>query len=90
MGPHDELAYAGTQYVLAAPGQRYVAYASEAQGQMGLRQMKAGEYTFCWFDCRSRRWLAVDSVTVADGDRTWKTPDDFGPEVAVYICRQDD
>jgi len=90
MEPHDELAYGDTQYVLAAPGDRYVAYSSKTQGQMGVRQMKAGKYTFHWFDCRSHRWLALDSVSVSDGDRSWKAPDGFGPEVAVYICRQDD
>jgi hypothetical protein len=90
MAPHDELACGGTQYVLARPGQRYVAYASDAQGQLGLRQMQAGEYAFYWFDCRRRCWLALDSVRIEQGDQTWKTPDDFGPEVAVYISRSGD
>ena len=90
MAPHDELACGGTRYVLAQPVQRYVAYASDAQGQLGLRQMQAGEYTFYWFDCRRRRWLALDSVRVEQGDQVWKRPDGFGPEVAVYISRSRD
>jgi len=88
MEPHDELAYGQTQYVLARPGQRYVAYASDARGPMGLRRMEPGTYTFWWFDCRSHRWLALDSVTIDAGDQTWETPAGFGPEVALYICRQ--
>jgi hypothetical protein len=87
MEPHDELALGATQYVLARPGQRYVAYASQAQGQMGLRQMKAGRYKFSWLDCVSQRGLARDFVNVDAGDQTWEIPDGFGPEVAVYIIR---
>ena len=90
MEPHDELALGGTQYVLAWPGQRYVAYASDAQGQIGLRQMQAGQYKFFWLDCASRRWFATDLVKVDEGDRSWKTPDGFGPEVAAYLYRTGD
>ncbi|UCD50604.1 MAG: DUF4038 domain-containing protein, partial [Phycisphaerales bacterium] len=90
MEPHDELARGDTDYVLAQPGQRYVAYAADSQGQMGLRQMTAGEYTFYWFDCRSHRWLALDSVTVGAGDQAWRIPDGLGPEVALYINRSAD
>jgi hypothetical protein len=36
LSPHDELAFAGTQYVLARPGGSYIAYASKLQGNIGL------------------------------------------------------
>jgi hypothetical protein len=51
MSPHDELAFAGTQYVLARPGRSYIAYASQLQGKIGLKNMPSGVYKFRWFDC---------------------------------------
>ncbi len=42
MAPHDELKYAGTEYVLASPGYAYIAYASEKSEKLGLRNMVAG------------------------------------------------
>lgn len=85
--PHDELAHGDTQYVLAKPGERYVAYTTNAMGRLGLRRMKAGEYAFRWFDCATGNATRQESVTVGQGDQAWKAPNDFGPEVAVCISR---
>jgi len=87
MEPRDELACGGTQYVLAQPGQRYVIYASRSTGPVGLKNMRAGKYRFRWLDCISGRQVSQESVAVADGNRVWKTPGDFGGEIAVYIQR---
>ncbi|MHC4424526.1 MAG: DUF5060 domain-containing protein [Planctomycetota bacterium] len=94
MEPHDELAYAGTEYVLAKPGERYVAYTSRARGKIGLlggriglRNMKAGKYHFGWFDCRVGEWWPESPVDVGEGDHIWRTPIRSGKEVAVYINR---
>ena len=89
MAPHDELAHAGTNYVLAKPGDRYVAYASDAAGQIGLKGMTAGRYRFDWCDCAGGKRVLQTSVTVAEGDLVWKAPAGFGREVAVYISRVD-
>ena len=90
MAPRDELAHAGTDYVLAKPGDRYVAYAADAAGQIGLKDMTAGRYRFDWCDCASGKRVLQTSVTVAEGDSAWKAPAGFGREVAVYLRRLDD
>ena len=41
MAPHDELKNGGTQYVLAAPGDSYIAYASALSGFVGDRYVFA-------------------------------------------------
>jgi CubicO group peptidase (beta-lactamase class C family) len=89
MEPHDELAHGDTQYVLAQPGEQYVAYAANATGRLGLRRMKAGEYAFRWFDCATGSITRQESVPVGQGDQVWETPNGFGPEVAVHISRSE-
>ena len=85
--PHDELGFAGTQYVLARPGRSYIAYASKLQGKIGLKNMRAGVYKLRWYDCATGREVAMDNVTVAAGDRSWDKPGGIGSELAVYIER---
>jgi CubicO group peptidase (beta-lactamase class C family) len=90
MAPRDELAHGGTQYVFANPGQRYVAYASDLKGQIGIRAVKAGKYSFSWFDCVTGRWVFQQSVVVAEGDQVWQKPAEIGNELAVYLSRLGD
>ena len=97
MEPHDELAYRETQYVLAEPGQRYVAYSSRVGGSMGLsrgrlgvKDLKAGTYRLNWYDCRVGRWDPQDPVQIDGGDYAWKAPRNVGREVVVYIRRTGD
>ncbi|MBP7053056.1 MAG: serine hydrolase [Phycisphaerae bacterium] len=87
MEPHDELAHAGTQYVLAGPGGSYMIYASKPQAQVGLKGMTAGTYSFRWLDCASGRTVLQESVYVPAGDGTWARPEGIGDEVAVYLRR---
>jgi len=87
MEPHDQLALDGTQYVLAKPGDRYLAYSSRAAGQMGLKDMTAGKYRLRWFDCVNARAISRESVTVRDGNQAWNTPESLAGEVALYIER---
>jgi hypothetical protein len=90
MAPRDELAWDGTQYVLACPGERYIAYAGEATGTLGLVQVPAGTYSFRWFDCATGNTANQDSVKVQQGNPTWPVPSGLGPEVAVYVSRVSD
>jgi CubicO group peptidase (beta-lactamase class C family) len=83
--PHDELAYAGTQYVLAMPGESYVIYSSRAGEGVGLKNMKAGRYSFRWLDCVSGKTVVQESVSVAGGECAWARPEQIGEEAAVYI-----
>lgn len=87
MAPHDELRYGGTEYVLAKPGDCYIAYASDLSGNIGLKDMTAGTYTFQWFDCVTGKSVTQTNVEVHDGDGTWSKPTDIGGELAVYISR---
>ena len=87
MSPHDELGFAGTQYVLARPGRSYIAYASKLQGKIGLKNMQAGVYIFRWFDCATGSEVAEENVTVAGDDQSWDKPGRIGSELAVYIKR---
>jgi len=87
MSPHDELAFAGTKYVLALPGLSYIAYAPNLQGEIGLKGMSRGTYEFRWFDCVTGKEVRQAEVNVKTGDQSWKKPHRIGAEVAVYIKR---
>jgi hypothetical protein len=88
MSPHDALKHGGTKYVLARPGESYIAYASALSGDIGLQDMTAGIYTFTWFDVIDGTTVVQNNVSVAAGDRTWRKPASIGNELAVYITRQ--
>ena len=46
-----------TQYVLARPGDAYIAYSAAATGPLGLKTMAAGVYDFTWLDCATGKTL---------------------------------
>ena len=87
MSPHDELAFAGTKYVLARPGFSYIAYAPNLQGEIGLKAMRRGTYEFRWFDCVSGKEVRQARVNIKSGDQSWTKPRRIGRELAVYIRR---
>ncbi|MEN6578248.1 MAG: serine hydrolase [Phycisphaerales bacterium] len=87
MEPHDELAHAGTQYVLAGPGGSSVVYTSRPGSHVGLKGLEAGKYSFRWLDCASGKTVVQESAPVAGGDQTWPRPEGIGDELAVYIRR---
>ena len=87
MAPHDELAFADTQYVLANPGSSYIAYAKNASGSIGLKGMTAGSYDFSWFDIASGTIITQSSIAVLAGDAAWARPSGVGPEAALYVRR---
>ena len=85
MAPHDELAFGGTQYVLAKPGHSYIAYASNLTGDIGLRNMTAGKYDFKWFDPVNGATVIQTGVTIAAGNQSWSKPSSMGNEVALHV-----
>ena len=85
MAPHDDLAGPGTQYVLALPGQRYVAYSSGGATRVGLRKLEAGTYDLTWFDCETGASVVQNGVEVAAGSQSWFRPEGIGPELALYV-----
>ena len=85
MAPHDELGGAGTEYVLAQPGQSYIAYSSAHEGKMGLKGMAKGAYTLTWLDIETGKSVEQKNVKVKAGDAAWGVPKGFGGEVAVWV-----
>ena len=88
MAPHDELALRGTDYVLAAPSEGYVLYASVQRHEApGLRYLPPGRYTLRWLDpARGTEVIGTD-VAVAVGDRSWRRPAGIGLESVLYMRR---
>ncbi len=84
--PHDELAMGATQYVLASPGSEYIAYASDASGDLGLRGLDTGSYELAWLDPADGD-TAAETVDVTVTDATFTTPADIGPEVVLRARR---
>jgi hypothetical protein len=85
MAPHDELAAGGTQYVLAEPGQSYIAYSSKHGGKIGLKGLPAGVYDFTWFDCMTGKTIEQQGLSVQAGEQTWNVPENLGAELAVHV-----
>ena len=89
MAPHDELKYAGTEYVLASPGYSYIAYSSENSGKLGLQNMVAGTYDIMWYDCVTGQSQQQNKEKISSGRQSWKKPSELGEELALYITRSD-
>ncbi len=87
MAPHDELKYGSAEYVLAQPGESYIVYSSKRQGNIGLKNIAEGTYSFQWFDCVDGKNFMHTNVKVKTGKHTWQKPEGFGVEIAVYINR---
>lgn len=88
MSPHDELAFGGTQYVLALPGDSYIAYASDLSGEIGLRNMIEGTYGFKWLDVANGNSVVQENVNIGSGNKIWPKPASIGNELAVHINRK--
>lgn len=86
--PRDDLAYRGTDYVLASPGEAYIAYARNSSGNIGLRDMRAGTYDFIWYDPKDGSRIVQNNVRVGAGDQAWPRPAGIGTEAALYITRK--
>ena len=86
MEPHDELAMGDTQWVLANPGDAYIAYASSASGDLGLRGLDLGTYELSWLDPMDGD-ASTETVTLMTTDASFTPPAGIGPEVALYARR---
>ena len=87
MEPHDELAAGGTDYVLAEPVKRYIAYASELRGEMSIAGLASGDYTLRWFDCVTGARVTQRDVRVTVRTEMFTKPPGIGRECAVYVVR---
>ncbi|MFQ5668672.1 MAG: PKD domain-containing protein, partial [Candidatus Binatia bacterium] len=86
MEPRDDLAFGGTQYVMASSSDSYILYASSLAGEIGVRSITSGTYDFHWFDIRTGTVVDQTGVVVAGGDSTWPRPSQIGTELAVWIA----
>ena len=86
MAPHDELAIAGTQWILADPRRSAIAYAQKLKGKMGIRDLPAARYSLTWVDCASgvRREATSDH---GGGDASFSRPEGIGPWCALWLRR---
>ncbi len=84
MEPRDDLAAGDTLYVMARPGEGYIAYAAEGDGRMGVRDLHAGRYLLHWLDTVSGHEV-FQELDLAAGEQTWKRPAGIGPEAALYL-----
>jgi hypothetical protein len=87
MEPRDDLAFGGTEYVLANPADTFILYASNLSGDLGVRSIDAGTYDLRWFDVTDGTTVDQDGVSVSVGDQTWAKPGTIGSELAVWIRR---
>jgi hypothetical protein len=88
MKPRDDLAAGSTKWVLANPGDSYIAYTYNYSGPMGVKSMTAGTYDLKWFDTVDGDTVIQSGVSVPSGDVTWSKPDSISNEIALYIKRQ--
>ena len=87
MKPRDDLAAGSTKWVLANPGESYIAYTYKYSGPMGLKDMTAGTYDLKWFDTVDGDEVTQTSVSVSSGEATWNKPDSMGSEIVLYVKR---
>jgi hypothetical protein len=85
MQPADELATAGTEYVLADAPRAWLAYTSRPGGHLGLRDLPAGRYVIRWLDCATGAETWEYGVRLAGGTQVLARPDGLGDEVAVSL-----
>jgi len=90
MQPHDELAAGSTRWVLAAPGESYIAYTYDYDGAMGIEGIPDGAYELRWLDTADGDEVTerVDIASSAEGEQgvaTFSKPESFGAEVALSI-----
>lgn len=86
MEPHDELASGETKWVLAQPGNSYIAYAETLQGSMAIEALTKGSYILEWMDCANGKTVK-DAVEILDLDQGFLKPKSIGKWCAVWINR---
>ena len=86
MEPRDDLAFGGTQYVLANDPESYILYAFSLTGEIGVQGIAAGTYDFRWYDIPTGTYVDQFDIAVAGGDMTWPRPAGIGPELALWVA----
>jgi hypothetical protein len=87
MKSRDDLAAGSTRWVLANPGNSYIAYTYDCSGPMGVKVQTSGTYDLLWFDTADGDTVKQTDASISSGDATWTKPASIGNEVALYIRR---
>jgi hypothetical protein len=87
MRPRDDLAIGSTKWVLANPGNSYIAYTYDYSGPMGIKEIITGTYDLMWFDTIDGDTVHQKSVSVYSRNFILSKPDSIGNEIALYIRR---
>jgi len=85
MTSNDGLAFGDTDYLLANPGESYIAYADALTGQLGIEAMVAGRYDLLWFDVVTGTTVLENNMLLPADDQTFTTPGGIGSEVALWV-----
>lgn len=88
MSPRDDLANGSTNWVLAKPGDCYIAYTYEYKDAMGIKSLVAGDYDLLWFNTLNGKTVRQLGVTVPWGNVTWKKPATMSDELVLYVKRR--
>jgi hypothetical protein len=88
MQPRDDLATRSTKWILARPGDCYIAYTYDYLDKIGIKNMVAGDYDLLWLDTETGKTIIQENIPVDWGDGAFSKPADFGREIAVYIKRK--
>lgn len=88
MGPRDDLALEGADYVLASEAlDSLIAYASNLTEDIGLRKMAAGRYEIKWVDVVSGKKVIQSGITVSTGPNRFVKPPGLGNHIVVWMYR---
>ena len=79
----DDLTRGNTDYVLANPGQVYIAY-GDSGSSLGLN-VQAGTYREKWFDPVDGDWVDQGSQVLSADDQSFIKPGAIGSEAAIYL-----
>ena len=88
MVPRNDLKYGNTKFVLAVPGQTYVAYSDAASGNVGVRGLTNGTYNLKWLDTVDGSTVVQNGVLVTTPSRVFVRPASIQSETALYIAKQ--
>lgn len=87
MRPAPTLISGDTAFLLAEPGQGFVAYAKQSARRVGVRGLAPGHYELHWFDPASGLQYAEQFLQAAVGDALLPVPVEFNDDVVVFARR---
>ena len=86
MEPHDDLAIGETQWVLANPGNSYIAYSENLSRAMSIQGISPGNYQVEWIDCTTGILVREDKKITAV-DQAFKRPKLIGKWCAMHASK---